>query len=350
MKAPFLWLAWVTVATAEVEVVAHPAVECAPGKTIVWTAAMQAAFDRLIGPKSSTPFDRVDPPNPLVARMRDFRWKEEDVLPKDGWFAVAGPSTLELTEQANAKWRKLVGGEGKPFSSGGSGLAAFVGIRRDFLFAKEFAPSGAAKLTWQPTGGGVKFFGVKGDASYEFGEQVRVLAFRPSEGTYALQFLSKKGDDTMILYLPKEGQPMMEAIRWVETWKRGWGSAEEAKMEWNEKRLHEGDDLRIPEIQLDAAQDLGAKFSGNLFFKKSQTPWRVAQATTSASLGVDAKGVKFQSTAAMEIRPFGGVTDLQKAFPRRFWFDRPFFLFLWREKAEWPCAAVWFGSVEGLMK
>ena len=46
----------------------------------------------------------------------------------------------------------------------------------------------------------------------------------------------------------------------------------------------------------------------------------------------------------------GGAEPEPKAIPRRFWFDRPFFLFLWRAAAAWPYAGVWLGSAEALAK
>ena len=83
--------------------------------------------------------------------------------------------------------------------------------------------------------------------------------------------------------------------------------------------------------------------------KDSSSPWRVGKAETDGSLEVDAKGVKFQATASMSA--FGGAPEPEpKSIPRRFWFDRPFFLFLWRDAAEWPYAGVWLGSAEALVK
>ena len=35
--------------------------------------------------------------------------------------------------------------------------------------------------------------------------------------------------------------------------------------------------------------------------------------------------------------------------PRRFVFDRPFFIFLWRDKAEWPYFGAWIGDSSALV-
>jgi hypothetical protein len=34
--------------------------------------------------------------------------------------------------------------------------------------------------------------------------------------------------------------------------------------------------------------------------------------------------------------------------PRRFLYDRPFFVFLWREGAEWPYFGAWIGDESSL--
>jgi hypothetical protein len=44
---------------------------------------------------------------------------------------------------------------------------------------------------------------------------------------------------------------------------------------------------------------------------------------------------------------FGGPQ--QSSMPRRFIFDRPFLIALWREKAESPYLAVWIGSPDAML-
>jgi len=355
MKALFPWLAFVVLASAEATIVPHPAVECEPGRTIVWTAATQMVFDRVIGPKSKLGIERVAPPNPLVDRMRAFKWKEEDVLPGDGWFAVVGESTDGLAKDATEKWRKLAGKDEPPFGitgdpqAGARGIAGFAGILRNFEFPTAFIPSKDGRMTWSTGGNPVKYFGSSGYKSGDYGSQVRVLSFRPSKRSCALQLLAKQGDDTMILYIPEESQPMLEAIAWTRAWKAHWPEQEDSAGAWDDKRLHESDDLRIPEIELKRDADLRDSFAGLYAVKAPGTPWFVSQAKSMVSLRVDATGVKFKASASMQMVPLAAA-EKQQPVPRRFWFDRPFYLFLWREKAEWPYAAVWFGNAEGLVK
>lgn len=329
--------------------VPHPEVTCTNDQTLVWTAAMQASFDRLMGSKASMRLQSVDPPNPIIERMNAFEWKEADVLPTDGWFAVAGESGQALADKATVAWRKLAGPDATPFEpSPSAGLTAYAGIKRDFSFTKAFKPSHQQRLPWGDARTPVKFFGANGTSSEDYASSVRVLAYRPFERAMALQFTAKHGDDTLVLYMPREPQSMLEAMRWTQTWRNAWNTKAGAELAWDDKFLHRGDDLRVPEIDLKLAADLTASFAGTLRFKKNPQLWLVNQAKSDVRLSIDATGVKFQATASMSMVPFS--VEPAKPYPRKFWFDRPFFVFLWRDGAPWPYAAVWCGDDAALVK
>ncbi len=333
----------------ELKVVAHPDTPCLPKTTVVWTAAMQSAFDRIVGPKSPMVFAEVVPNNRLYAKMLEFSWKEEEVMPDGGWFAVSGPGKQELADQANEKWRELSGGDTKPFTYNGTDLVAFVGIKRNFLYKKEFIASVQSRMQWGETKEKVRFFGTCGESSGDYSTTVRVLGYVPGKQQYALQCLAKEGDDTMVLFIPNPGQTMLEAMASVRKCRLAWDGREQAENTINDKFLHSMDDLRVPKISLAMKADLTSAFVGAIRFKDSPQPWRMGKAETQGSLEVDSKGVKFEATVQLEV--FAGPQDRPKPpIRRQFWFDRPFFLFLWRDGAEWPYAGVWFGSAETLVK
>jgi hypothetical protein len=110
------------------------------------------------------------------------------------------------------------------------------------------------------------------------------------------------------------------------------------------------DDLRVPVIEIACEADLISQFAGALSFKDETLPWEIVQAKSSMQLNVDEKGVKFAATATLENAPFGVAPEKVVPQPRWFWFDRPFFLFLWRDGAEWPYAGVWFGTASYFAK
>jgi len=229
----------------------------------------------------------------------------------------------------------------------GAGKAAFAGIKRDFTFRQAFASTPSLKLLWGDQKEPVSFFGTRGDRSGNHGE-VRVLMYDPAERAYALQFPAQKGDDTLVLYLPAQAPTMQAAMEAVRKWRKGWPK-DSGGPNAQDPRLHAKDDLRVPKIALATESDLMSQFAGTIYFKNENLPWRVVQAKSSVQLDVDEKGVKFKATATLEGEAFA-ESDKVVPQPRWFWFDRPFFLFLWRDGAEWPYAGVWFGSTEAFLK
>jgi hypothetical protein len=61
------------------------------------------------------------------------------------------------------------------------------------------------------------------------------------------------------------------------------------------------------------------------------------------------KGASVRVEASIEEDPFGGYSG-PTTVPRRFIYDRPFFVFLWRDGAEWPYFGVWIGDATALQK
>ena len=274
------------------------------------------------------------------------------VLPKDGWFAVGGEASAGRVDEANEKWRLLAGARPPPFRYNGAsgGRAAFVGMKRDFYFKKPFSTSGASHLAWGPGKLLVQSYGAIGGTADEYTGTVRILAYRPVEGCIALQLLGAESDDTLVLYQPAKNQKMIDAMRWVKIWRERWETHEGASLAWNDKFPHRGDDLRFPEIRLGAQTDCSDDFKGAFWLKDVTQSQQVTQAAISMRL--EANGITAPDSPARAVvesdppplsKPVTGV-------PRRFWINRHFFAFFWRDGAAWPYAAVWFGSSEGLVK
>jgi hypothetical protein len=348
MRKVWIFLFGLWIGRAGADVVAHPDVPCNPGEIRIWTAAMQLAADRIVGSKSGRALERVSPPNPNLDAVAKFQWDETAVLPETGWFVEAGPATEALAARATEKWRALAGPKAPAFKITGSGEAAFAGIKRDFSFRQAFAITSSLKLPWSDGKVPVSFFGTRGDRSGKH-EEVRVLMYRPAERSYALQFPAQNGDDTLVLYLPAHASTMKAAMDDVRKWRSEWPK-ETGGPNAQDPRLHAKDDLRVPVVDLTFEGDLMTRFAGSIYFKGESVPWRIVQAKSSMQLNVDEKGVKFTATATMEAEPFSVAPKKVVPHPRWFWFDRPFFLFLWRDGAEWPYAGVWFGTADHFAK
>jgi len=347
-RAVWMVLFGLWVGRAGAEIIAHPEVSCNTGETRIWTAVMQLAADRIVGSKSGRIMERVSPPNPNLDAVAKFRWDETAVLPASGWFVEVGTASEELAARATEKWRALAGPAAPAFEVKGNGQAAFAGIKRDFSFRQAFANSGALRLLWGDGKVPVSFFGARDDRAGKH-EEVRVLMYRPAERSYALQIPAQNGDDTLVLYLPTHPSTMKAAMDEVRKWRSSW-PRESGGPNAQDPRLHEKDDLRVPVINLSSEGDLMTQFAGLISFKGENMPWRIVQAKSSVNLNVDEKGVKFTAAATMEGAPFSVASEKTVPLPRWFWFDRPFFLFLWRDGAEWPYAGVWFGTADHFAK
>jgi hypothetical protein len=309
---------------------------------------MQLAADRIVGSKCGRTLQRVEPPNPVLEAIAKFQWNESAVLPENGWFVEVGPATETLAARATEKWRALAGTQVPAFKTQGTGEAAFAGIKRDFFFRQAFASMRSLKLAWGEQKVPVSFFGSRGERSEKHAE-VRVLMHRPADRSYALQFPAREGDDTLVLYLPIQASTMRAAMEEVRRWRGEWPK-ESGGPNARDPRLHAKDDLRVPVIELACDGELRRQLGGLIYFQGEGVPWHIVQARSSMALKVDEKGVKFAETAEMVADPFGEPPAKIAPHPRWFWFDRPFFLFLWRDGAEWPYAGVWFGSAEHLVK
>ncbi len=57
------------------------------------------------------------------------------------------------------------------------------------------------------------------------------------------------------------------------------------------------------------------------------------------------RGARVRAVAEGGMDPFGGPPS---TYPRDFSFGRPFFVFLWRDKAEWPYFGAWVGDASAM--
>jgi hypothetical protein len=178
-----------------------------------------------------------------------------------------------------------------------------------FEFKRAMLVGEAWDLSWQ-TGEGFTFFGTRLEACANYSETIRLLFHRPRVAAQALQFRGKNENEFLVLYLPESHQSMWEALSWIKTWA---GSSSDPEM------LTPGDDLRVPQVSL----------SSPVF-----------------SLLVDGSGQKFKP----EYEPKLSADYFPGFKSRRFWFDRPFFLFLWKEESELPHAGIWFGDTSAFVK
>jgi len=336
-------------ARAEMFTLAHPA-EAMPEKdTVVWSPLFQATWDKLNTELGGKP-DKVEPPNELMAKLDSFRWKADAVMSAGSWKAWSGPATGEFLKRVNQEAAKMTGESEGPFKlsdESSNNRAAFGLLDREVTFQKEFLRSRSEGLKFRANGEKtpVHFFGSRDVMSGELRDSVKVLAFRPVDRSFALQIDCKEADDSVILYLPAKAQDFATACSWIRTWSEQAKSVKSTFGEWNDARLHELDEVRVPYVDLDTKADLAPKLGSTRIH--NNLPWKIIRAEQLTRFQLHEKGARVRVETSLEATPFADV-EVPRIIPRRFVFDRPFFVFVWRDGAEWPYFGAWIGDTTAL--
>ncbi len=335
-------------ASAGIVTLPDPSSPLPAGETAVWSPLFQATWDAMNAHLGGKP-GKIDPPNELMSRLDAFDWKAEVVMPEGAWKTWAGKATPDFLKRVNAEAREMVGED--PFRLSGEGIpntiACFGLLDREVEFVKPFYRSKAVPMEFGAEKSPVRFFGATGDLADEYGEAVKVLAFRPVDGSHALEISCKGGDDKVILYRPSKAQDFTTACRWVRKWREDFDGNAVLPGGWDDRKLHVGDEVRVPYVSLDAKADFAGLLRGDRFHGDPRLPWRIRIAEQKTKFELHEKGARARVDVSMEADPFAADP---RTIPRRFIYDRPFFVFLWREKAEWPYLGVWVGDVSALRR
>ncbi len=330
----------VAFSAAEVVSIAHPEERLPSDKTVVWTPLFQAAWDDLHR-ELGAPL-RVEPPNALMERLDRFKWNAQAVMPRDRWKVWSGDATRELINKANAEAAQMLGEKKGPFKSvpRPGALLALGLLDRDMIFKKQLHRSVAAPLGFHSSDGRkseVRFFGTRRKASAKYGDVVRVLAYQ--EATHALQIASD-GDDCVVLYLPNKPVGFSEACGKLREWRAN--PLKGVRGSSQDPSLHETDDVRIPALKLENSTDFVPALQSLRYFK-SGPPWEIYQAEQRLKFQLTEKGAKLRVEVELGMEPFGEPPKPEMT-PRFFHYDRPFFVFLWRDGADWPYFGAWIGD------
>ena len=331
--------------------VAHPEEKFSADKTIVWTPLFQAAWDRLNADLGGRPI-KVEPPNPLMNLLDSFEWNAESVMPKDRWKVWSGESTKDFLDQANKEAAGMLGEAQGPFDPGAaSGYSqarlVLALMDRKLHFKKALHRSATAPLVFKDRAGNetkVRFFGTRGEGSGAFSESVHVLY--KDDASQAVRLLAD-GDESVVLYMPRNEESFAFASGKVKVWfedgfRGEFGSA-------TDRSLHPKDDLRIPYVTLSNQVDFGPLLEGGRTYKEGEPPWMISRALQQVDFEMTEKGAKVRAKVELGGDPFGELPPPPPMIPRSFIFNKPFFVFLWREGADWPYFAAWLGDADSLV-
>jgi len=346
-----MWVAGIisTAGAADILSVAHPEEDFPAERTVLWTPLFQAAWDRL-NSDAGGPAEKVEPPNPLMAKLDSFKWEAARVMPEGHWKVWSGKATSDFVAQANGEAAEMTGEPKGPFSEvvetpgQEPGRLVLALLDRELNYLKILHPSTAAPLAFR--GGGeakekpVRFFGVRGDLSDGYSHVVRIL-FR-DEKSHALQ-IGAENDESLVLYLPSGRESFSAACAKLRAWrneglKGNYGSA-------LDPRLHGKDDLRIPYVSLAAKADFLPLLAGKRFYPGQPLPWVIVKAEQRTKFKMTEKGAKVRAEVELGMDPFGGPPPSPPPMiPRKFHFDCPFYVFMWKDNAELPYFGAWMGD------
>jgi hypothetical protein len=333
-------------ASAGVITVPDPHSPLPEGGSVVWSPLFQATWDamnREVGGK----LEKVDPPNELMARLDAFEWKPEAVMPEGAWKTWAGLATPDFLKRVNAEAARMTGEEKGPFSLSENPapgtIACFGLLDREVEFAKPFFRSAKAPLRFGSAKSPVQFFGTTAAHAAAHGDVVKVLAYTPADDSHALEISCKGADDKVILYMPGKAEGFAAACRQIREWRKAWDEAQAEKSA--DRQLRMGDEVRVPYVALDTAASFTGALQGGRHYGIEGDPWKVIRAEQKTKFELHEKGARVRVEASLDLEPFGPAPVIK---PRRFIYDRPFFVFLWRENAEWPYLGVWVGDTSAL--
>ncbi|MEO5713213.1 MAG: hypothetical protein ABIT37_06965 [Luteolibacter sp.] len=331
-----------TLHAEEIVAVAHPGENLSHDKIVVWSPLFQAAWDDLH--RGFGMPVKVDPPNALMDRLDHFTWKADTVMPGDHWKVWSGTATKELIDKANTEAARMTGEKKGPFQTEPKPdtRIALGLLDRDLVFMRPLHRSVDAPLVFHSADGTeakVRFFGARRKASGSYGGVVNVLSYQA--GSHALQIASD-ADDSAVLYLPDKPVSFVEACAKLREWRsKGpegvYGSAQDPN-------LHEKDDVRIPVLKLASTTDFAPLLSSSRYFGSAGDPWQIYKAEQRVKFELTEKGAKLRVEVETDMEPFGERPPPPPLTPRFFHYDRPFFVFLWRDGAEWPYFGAWIGN------
>ena len=331
---------------AEVVTLAHPGEALPEKSTVVWSPLFQATWDKLNSELGGKP-KKVEPPNALMTKLDSFKWEAGKVMPDGSWKTWSGPATADFIKQVNQEAATITGEKDGPFklaTEDPNKRAVFGLLDRVVAFQKEFSKSRKVPMDFQVNGQktAVRFFGAQNEMIEGMSDSIRVLASRPVDGSHAIQIRCKEADDTVILYLPAKAQDFATACSWLRTWRSQ--SHRPDRSGWDDPSLHLGDEIRIPYIDLKSNEDLAPKLDS--IRQYGNMPWKITRAEQFTRFQLHEKGARVRVEEIYSADPF--AEPRPPVYPRKFIYDRPFFVFLWRDKAEWPYFGAWIGDSSAL--
>lgn len=316
------------------------------GETLVWSPLFQASWEKMQSLHAGK-MEKVVPANPVINALEKFQWKEQNVMPKDGYAVYAGPATPEFAKATAEEIKKKFGIDMTPsrIPSSEHGNAFYGILLRDLNFQKSFFRSRKKPLEFKDGLGKthkVQFFGTIGKHSDDFGNNVKVLDYNDQGKSFILSIATDQQDEKLIIYRPGRALSFQMAIDHLNKpeIKAPLGGAYGSL---SDGTLHKKDTVKIPYLTIKADTDLTSQVAGARHYVQDPMPWRTTIAYQITHFELFEKGARIRVETGSDDGPFGGPPPPRRVtyVPRQFICDHPFFVFAWRDGASHPYFAAW---------
>ena len=322
------------------------------GETLVWSPLFQASWEKMQSLHAGK-MEKVVPANPVIDALEKFQWKEQDVMPKDGYAVFAGPASAEFAKTTAEKIKKQFGVDITPSRLPESRGHALYGILlRELNFRKSFFRARKKPLEFKDGLGKthkVQFFGTIGKQSDFFGNNVQVLDYNDRGKSFILSIATDQQGEKLIIYKPGRALSLQTAIDHLNK------PAIKAPLggtygSLSDGSLHKNDTVKIPYLALKADTDLTSNVEGSRYYANDPLPWKTAVAYQITHFELFEKGARIRVETGMDDGPFGEIPTPRRItyVPRRFICDEAFFIFAWRDKASHPYFGAWIDGKEAL--
>ncbi len=322
----------------------------AAGETQLWSPLFQASWDKLQAIQNGA-LEKVVPPNAQIQKLEQFQWNEESVMPAGAYAVYGGRATEEFSRQTATAIQKAFNFRIDPRQIPINPLrvATYGILIREVQFQNKFFRSRNQGLLFQPRAGPKQlctFFGTAGEQSDMYRKAVQILRYEVETGAFILKVSTTTEGESLIIALPESEQSFRSAVELVRNAEKSPLSGAYGYID--DSALHREDVVKIPYLNLEAQTDFSGELSGELYYTEKAQPWLVTTAFQAAKLELFESGARVRVQAVTGFEPFGPPPEPPAVVPREFICDRPFFVFLWRDDAEWPYLAAWIDGADCL--
>lgn len=276
-------------------------------------------------------------------------------LPEKAYVAMAGFANQGIVGKLEKSLRDKFGREAPALplilSDERTAIVTYSYLHRTLPFPRKFSRSKTLALHFRSgsTSDAVQFFGATQRRAADFSSQVEILHYSGKDD-FILRLSSRIKDEFIVLAKIRQPDTLLAGVDTI----RKHLQAERkdfirlkvnGKKEFYLNTLCRGDLLVIPVVDLSVAANL-PELCDRRFLNKGFGEFWLHQVYQDVDFKMDETGATVRSTA------YGaafGAEPSSSSKPRRFVFNKPFMVTLWKDKAQLPYLTLWVASPDVLV-